>query len=97
MSLPIQIKSTVHLLVGDAVCVLYAMLGDVGPISGIFETYYPELGIHQREDGSYSVHVWCVEDKKDEPDDFLILNVPQHGFIHLPQYDGDVIAEITIA
>jgi|GEM_PF-4522163 len=105
----IKISETDFVFNQDAVCVLYANVSystkdgtvyhSTDSISGVFHAC--SLGPRQDKDGYHYVYVWCqVNDLEasDFPDDnyWIILKVPLHGLIELPDHTGEVISRINV-
>lgn len=106
----IKVTETDTVFGEDAVCVLYAnvsysltdgtVLHSTTPISGIFHVC--SLGPRKDKDGFYHVYAWCLVndlDASDFPDEsyWIVIKVPPHGLIELPNYIGEVITRISIA
>lgn len=106
MSKPLEVTVTDLGLAADAVCVLYAKVlyenehGVVTEcprrISGIFRAWSLELPPRKDEHGDLSVYVWCAINETDDDAYWFVLKVPQHGFIELPNYTGEIISRIKI-
>lgn len=107
---PVKVTSTDLVFAADAVCVLYANIiyadkeGVVTecptPISGIFQACTLEVPPRKDENGYLSVYVWCYINNV-QPSDFedgywVILKVPPHGLIELPDYCGEIIDRISV-
>ena len=108
---PIEVAATDYLFGADAVCVLYAKvkyaLQDGTPtessslVSGVFQSCTLETAPRQDEEGFRYVYVWCdvneiTFDELEIQRAWVVLKVPVHGYIEIPNYCGEVITHINV-
>ena len=109
---PVKVTETECVFGAVAVCVLYAKAryaneGGVvtecpTPISGVFQAWSLEISPRKDKEGFQYVYVWCdINDIQPEDVDeeayWIVLKVPAHGLIELPNYDGEVIRRMNVS